>query len=768
MTLGPLCCFSLLLLGATLFTSIHAGSVELKDCEDTEAFYAYDDNSDDFEDLGDSSTTDLSWNNCDKFETYSSVARECVCVQGCSKKSGSCLPQCKHLDMWWSDAKKACVCPGNTTETDRGCKCARGLILVSGTCKPACEKHELLNDDGACVCASKCTRLQKFGNRCVPDCRYKHMIRDSGGVCKCPAGASVEGNSCRCQQTGYSIDGEACVQTCAENEKLTANGISGEGDCECIESYSRSPSNKCLPKCRHKDMIRGRGGLCKCPGGSFETKEGCTCPKGYRFNKGGKCKKICGKNEALLVTAPGEMKCVCKDQCSRDPRFGNKCLPDCKFPLMKRLDSSETCRCPGYGLGAPEESRATGSGCVCAPGYLLTKDGCEPICEENQTFKSGRCECKVGYTKYKDMCATVCKDGMERTENDKECQCRNGKVPQDDGGCACEQDSVLVDGTCEKKIPQSKNGNCVARNTIASHYWGQFRADMSKCPAGSSCEPSEKGYDCMSSSDKKDYKLNRCGSCGFKERRGRKCKPIDNRCKSGYTCSRRGRNFNCIEDSRCRIRNCGPCGQLSHSKKRCIKRQETTLRGSRVLSSNLCKRYPGKVCSSQMINGAFPCVHKTKHINRLLRAKGRTPLNICRWSWVRNRQTLFVTPSRRKAAAFKPPFKIIFMSYENGIYKGTVEVLGSEGGWIYKHARAGRLLKTTPRISRRMGRWGTFGRRFRRRSYVQPKSTYASIGETKISRSPRKNTDVSFLIAQNEILKATTLTSAFEQRYFLK
>lgn len=1010
--MGRLPCFTGLALFASLLSALHAESAGFKECDDVEAFYADDDNSDEFEELGTSvivSSGGVTEDDCRKFETFYKVDQKCVCESGSSKKAGTCFPDCKYPDMWYSIEKSSCLCPGNTSETESGCKCKRGEILVGGNCRPACEKNEVLNKLGECICAPNFTRLQGFENKCIlncphknmwrgsdgecqcpvggftdkesicrckegyhvegntcakacteneilnekgkpgqgececidtytrspisnkclpecrsedmirdkedvckcpggsfeteegcncpagyrfnkggrcskicgeneilqgaetdgmkcvckdscsrdprfgnkcllecefpmmtrldssekcrcpgyglgypkeaqksakgcscgtgniltesgcacpknsfhtsnggckckegmelvngsckdacgenevlndndqcvcapncsridiidnkclPNCQYTHMIRDLGGFCKCPTGASVQGKACTCK-AGYHIDGNLCVETCAENEVL--NGNSSDAECDCIESYTRSSmSNKCLPKCRFSDMVRDRQDVCKCPGGSIETSAGCSCEEGFRFNKGGRCSQICGDNEVQKVKSPTETSCACKENFTRDPRFGNKCLPDCEDKMMKRLDASEICRCPGYGLRSPREARKTSRGCKCSPGYLLTKHGCDAICAENQTFKSGRCECKVGYTKYRDICLPVCMNGKERTRNDKECRCRNGMVPQD-GGCECEPDTIMLDGICEKRVPSSNSGHCCHKNTIASHYWGQYRPDMSKCSSGSTCEPSAKGYDCMTTADKKQYKAFRCGSCGLKNSPNSKtCTPIENRCKSGYTCSRRGRGFNCIEDSRCRIRNCGPCGQLSHSRSRCIKKQETTLQGSRVTTTNLCQRYSGKVCSPQMVNGIFPCVHKTEHIQVLLRAKGETPLNICRWSWARNRQTLFVTKHRREANAFKPPHKLVFMTYKSGVYQGSIEVLGSEGGWIYKHAR-GKLLKTTPKRSRRMGRYGFFGRRFRASSYIQPIASYSAVGATKISKTPRKNTGV--------------------------
>lgn len=92
------------------------------------------------------------------------------------------------------------------------------------------------------------------------------------------------------------------------------------------------------------------------------------------------------------------------------------------------------------------------------------------------------------------------------------------------------------------------------------------------------------------------------------------------------------------------------------------------------------------------------------------------PLKISRWSRYRNRQTLFVTTSETEALKLKPPAKVVFMSYENGVYKDTTVRDGSKGGWSYKHKNQ------------------IF------RSSVNGQSRSAQLAVTLISKRPKKST----------------------------
>lgn len=275
---------------------------------------------------------------------------------------------------------------------------------------------------------------------------------------------------------------------------------------------------------------------------------------------------------------------------------------------------------------------------------------------------------------------------------------------------------MLKNGQCEAldvtvQALSVEQGTCSVRTTLPAHYWGTYRPDDTKCSAGQSCEPAMSGYTCLSAIDKLDTV--RCGTCG--EKVNGVCKAVDLKCKEGYTCSRSGRDFVCVEGTQTKLTDCGECGKKSRSGMRCIKKQEASFRRSASSAMKLCNE-PDFICSPQMLGGKFPCIKETSYLKVLRRAKGLHPLNICRWSRYRNRHTLFVTTSETEALKFKPPEKVVFMSYANGVYKDTTVRDGNEDGWIYKHKNE------------------------RIRSNVNGQSRSAQQAVTLVSKSPKKST----------------------------
>jgi hypothetical protein len=406
------------------------------------------------------------------------------------------------------------------------------------------------------------------------------------------------------------------------------------------------------------------------------------------------------------------------------------------------IQSKSTSSC----LGPYEATSPIGEGCVCSPGYERNNGLCVVICtaqgrvrladgscpcastheevktntgdsacvlkcaENERQIASDQCACVVGFSKFNDVCIPDCKGGRIRTERDPECRCPQGYAevsgecqPQPQCGphsellgnkCKCNEGFRLAsDGSGCNQI--FIGGTCGAVNEEHLHTYGKYRPASEMCPFAATCEPTDTGFDCMTASEKKSLLDKRCGTCGFSSSGGA-CHRYNGWCKQGFYCAEERGNFNCIPNAGVSKSDadCGECGQVVFEDRfrdgldRCRKRFLYTLGSSADTEKNFCASRQGFVCSARMIDGKFPCVDP-QSVVRPRADPTSTRMNICSWSDERERQTLYVTASEEKATNFKPPKKFIFMRYDFGVYVGTEEVSGSEGGWIYDHRRSG-------------------------------------------------------------------------------
>ncbi|GAB1290326.1 Zonadhesin [Apodemus speciosus] len=306
------------------------------------------------------------------------ITVQCPAHSHYSKCLPSCLPSCSDPDGLCkgsnpkapSTCKEGCICETGyvlsndkcVLSSDCGCKDAQGVFIPEGktwvsrgctkncTCKGGIVQcHDLRcptgshckdNKDGNSSCVSyalKCPTDSIYTD-CLPSCLPS--CSDPEGLC---GGSSPEAPStCR----------EGCV--CPSGYVLHKNKCVLRVHCDC-KDFRGSPVQN-----GQTWISSGCSKICACKGGFLQC-QSYKCPSGTQ----------CKEHE------DGSSNCVSNTQQCPANSLYTHCLPSC-LPSCSNPDG----RCEGTSPKAPSTCR---EGCVCRPGYLLSKDTC---------VLKGHCGCK--------------------------------------------------------------------------------------------------------------------------------------------------------------------------------------------------------------------------------------------------------------------------------------------------------------------------------------------------------------------------------------
>ncbi|CAH7260280.1 Zan [Phodopus roborovskii] len=462
-----------------------------------------------------------------------------------------CLPSCTDLDG---------LCGGTSPKVPstckEGCLCQPGYFLNNGKC--VLQIH--------CGCKDAQGGLIPAGKTWTS--------RDCAKSCTCMGGA-VQCHNFSCPPGTQCQDGRDGNSICAKISKRTI-----EGSCPAHSRYTN-----CLPSC--PPSCSDPEGLCggTRPKAPSTCKEGCVCRSGYVLHND-KCmlRILCSCKDAQGALIPadknwlsrgctqnctciaGNIRCQnfqcpsgtrCKDNvdgnsnCAKgtldcpDHSYHTNCLPSC-IPSCSNLNE----HCEVSGLRVPSTCK---EGCLCQPGFVLSKDKCVPKtecgCKDIQgalipagktwlvTGCSQRCVCMGGLVQCHDFkcpTGTQCQDiedgSSDCTENalqcpahsqftnclpsclpscldpDGHCKGTSPKVPAVcKAGCLCQPGYVLNKDKCILRIqcgckdaqgapiPEGKtwlSSGCTQSCTCKE---GAVQCQGFKCPTGSRCQLSENG-----------------------------------------------------------------------------------------------------------------------------------------------------------------------------------------------------------------------------------------------------------------------------------
>jgi len=164
-------------------------------------------------------TNPLNCGNCgiECLQGQECVAGQCVCPQGQSLCSSTCVTNCSGGREF--NAQCQCVCPSGTTACGGNCvtNCSGGLELNLETCQCECPSGQI-RCNGQCV-STTCAGGRQFN---VSSC-----------TCECPSGTTLCNNTCvnNCP-SGQQLNTETCTCACPETT-CTGGRVLNQSTCVC-------------------------------------------------------------------------------------------------------------------------------------------------------------------------------------------------------------------------------------------------------------------------------------------------------------------------------------------------------------------------------------------------------------------------------------------------------------------------------------------------------------------------------------------------------
>ncbi|KAL4472692.1 hypothetical protein ABPG74_018641 [Tetrahymena malaccensis] len=373
--------------------------------------------------------------------------------------------RCPHdFDLFCNFPKK---CPNNCSNNgvcNNGyCVCISGYAGVD--CSKRCSEGQAW-DGTRCVYSCPAGLFKNFDNTCKPTCPYKQYGDKTTGGCvlcsvNCSACYGPTSNQCLSCKSGYSLQGNKCIEVTCNSSCLTCSGPYSNQCTSCSSGYYLDSNKTCQPcqypcencynsatectTCGQNYEMDKFSGKCvsiytcdssclECSAYRDPTK--CTsCREGQFLNQNGRCQKC---HESCATCSEREDKCIkCSDGWDYNSYY-QRCIMDCH-------QSCDTCTV-----------RQDPNACKrCAFNYIMQNNLCMP-CDKTChgcTQNSKKCiYCAQGYTfdSNKQYCIPKC--GFDEFET------RSGICLKCQSPCA----------TC--KGNKNYCSSCIAGYTYNSYY----------------------------------------------------------------------------------------------------------------------------------------------------------------------------------------------------------------------------------------------------------------------------------------------------------
>ncbi|MBQ4471687.1 MAG: hypothetical protein II942_00350, partial [Alphaproteobacteria bacterium] len=463
---------------------------------------------------------------------------DCFGGRHCSPITRTCV--CPYPRISWSEEKRQCVCPGNTTwdENTKKCICTKeedclgNMVCEAEEC--TCKSNMVWSEEQQqCICPDG-LQWDEDAGECLctknADCPGDMVCNLDTKKCDCCCGKvwDEQKKECVCPN-GEKWDGVTCVKKCSKNADCP-NGMvcPKSGNCACpVGQFWDEEVQKCV--CPEGQLWSSTTGQCVCvrdhccqpctewseeqsscvsvdcgdtpiiwvyPWGYVPVCKDGYCPDGTPCQEGGVCSNHCPSGK---VWCQRKLKCVeCEknsDCVNKDGKLcdtvANICVncrydADCKNgKICRQTDpadvTSKTCVCPGK-----TEWSETRQCCVCS-----SNDDCPEgqICNENNICVPDKpctttADCDTG-----EVCDEengVCVECLE--DND----CTDGKVCNSQHMCVCPGKTTWDE--IKQCCSCTENSDCLDGQVCNSDH-------ICVCPGKTVWDPSKNCCSCTADED---------------------------------------------------------------------------------------------------------------------------------------------------------------------------------------------------------------------------------------------------------------------------
>ncbi|KAL0832214.1 hypothetical protein ABMA28_001665 [Loxostege sticticalis] len=409
--------------------------------------------------------------------------RGCKCKVGYYRnRNNECIPE----DECPKSPNIQILCGPNEEETDQKRSCppetceSRGRLYKCAAEEPKkgckCKDGYYRDRNNKCIPENKCPKTSAYASSYS---RSERSSASSRSHSSSSSSSSSSSKNTRPKDKGCNGDRNAtyttctsrCPRSCGSPSDIVCAAVCGPPGCQCKPGYTLSPNGKCiLPEdcpatCEDKNAeYQECPSMCqptceqpeeKVPCPAVCAPAGCVCKLGFLLSDG---------------------KCVRPENCPEPPNCNgdrnatyqecpSMCQPTCEKPELP-----EAC----IAMCAPD-------GCVCKPGYVLSKEG---KCVLPQDCPAPSCNGDRNAT-YKE-CPSMCQPSCEQPDPEG---CIEMCAPD---GCVCKQGYLLSGGKCV--LPQDCPGGSPKCPANEQFVYCKGECPTSYCPMDDSrailmCDP---------------------------------------------------------------------------------------------------------------------------------------------------------------------------------------------------------------------------------------------------------------------------------------